>query len=84
MKNVYRSLFLLIAGASQRAFARRQIKYLKVANEILAGQAAERTDVKSKVPWRTYERLSSDKAEQINGGKRSSLLFIGLLGRCKR
>jgi putative transposase len=34
MKNIYRSLFLLIAGATQRELA-RQIKYLKVENEIL-------------------------------------------------
>jgi putative transposase len=34
MKNIYRSLFVLIAGATQRELA-REIKYLKVENEIL-------------------------------------------------
>ena len=34
MKNIYQSLLLVIAGATQKELA-RQIKYLKVENEIL-------------------------------------------------
>ncbi len=41
MKNIYRSLFLILVGATQKELA-RQIRYLKVENEIL----------RSKLPYR--------------------------------
>jgi len=39
MTNIYRSLLLVIAGATQKELA-RQIKYLKVENEILRKRPA--------------------------------------------
>jgi putative transposase len=41
MKNIYRSLFLILVGATQKELA-RQIRYLKVENEVL----------RSKLPYR--------------------------------
>ena len=41
MKNIYRSLFLVLVGATQKELA-RQIRYLKVENEVL----------RSKLPYR--------------------------------
>jgi putative transposase len=41
MTNVFQSLLLLIAGATQNELA-RQVKYLKVENQILAAAARSR------------------------------------------
>jgi putative transposase len=41
MKNIYRSLLLVIAGATQKELA-RQLKYLKVENEVLRNRAPGR------------------------------------------
>lgn len=47
MKNIYRSLLLVIAGATQQELA-RQIKYLKVENEILRRRIPGRIQVTPK------------------------------------
>ena len=44
MKNIYRSLFLILVGATQKELA-RQIRYLKVENEVL----------RSKLPYRVLD-----------------------------
>ena len=44
MTNIYRSLLLVIAGATQKELA-RQIKYLKVENEILRSKLPTRVSV---------------------------------------
>jgi hypothetical protein len=41
MKNIYRSLFLLLVGATQKEMA-RQIRYLKVENELLRARLPHR------------------------------------------
>ena len=47
MKNIYQSLLSVIAGATQKELA-RQIKYLKVENEILRSRLQERVFVTAK------------------------------------
>jgi putative transposase len=47
MKNVYQSLILLIAGATQQELA-RQVRYLKVENEILRSKLPKRVTVTPK------------------------------------
>jgi len=47
MTNIYRSLLLVIAGASQRELA-RQIKHLKVENQILRSRLPVRVQVTHK------------------------------------
>ena len=47
MTNIYRSLLLVIAGATQKELA-RQIKYLKVENEILRRRLPSRVLVTMK------------------------------------
>jgi len=44
MRNIYRSLLLLIAGATQKELA-RQVRYLKLENEILRGKLPARVPV---------------------------------------
>src|SRR5512140_628759 len=47
MTNIYQSLLLLIAGATQQELG-RQLKYLKVENEILRSKLPERIAVTAK------------------------------------
>ncbi|MBC7854634.1 MAG: transposase [Pirellulaceae bacterium] len=47
MANIYQSLLLLIAGATQKELA-RQLKYLKVENQILRSRCKERVHVTPK------------------------------------
>jgi putative transposase len=47
MTNIYRSLLLVIAGATQKELA-RQIKYLKVENQILRSRLSKRLEVTPK------------------------------------
>ncbi len=41
MRNIYRSLLLIIAGATQKELA-RQVRYLKVENDILRSKLPAR------------------------------------------
>jgi len=47
MKNVYQSLLLLIAGATQKELA-EHVRYLKVENEILRSKLPKRVDITDK------------------------------------
>ena len=47
MTNIFQSLLLVIAGATQKELA-RQIKYLKVENQILRSRLSKRLDVTPK------------------------------------
>lgn len=47
MKNLYQSLLLLIAGSTQQELA-RQVRYLKVENEILRSKLPKRVEVTPK------------------------------------
>ena len=47
MRNVYRSLLLIIAGATQKELA-RQVRYLKVENQILRSKLPARVPVTEK------------------------------------
>lgn len=52
MTNVFQSLLLVIAGATRKELA-RQVRYLKVENEILRGKLPKRITVapKEKTGW---------------------------------
>ena len=53
MKNIYRSLLLLLVGATQKELA-RQVRYLTVENQLLRSQAAapsDRHQRKSGIDW---------------------------------
>jgi hypothetical protein len=47
MTNVFQSLLLVIAGATQKELA-RQVKYLKVENEILRSKSPKRITITAK------------------------------------
>jgi putative transposase len=51
MPNVFQSLLLVIAGSTQKDLA-RQIKFLKVENEILRGKLPKRITITPKERWR--------------------------------
>ncbi|MEX2188369.1 MAG: hypothetical protein WD875_16295 [Pirellulales bacterium] len=54
MRNIYRSLLLIIAGATQKELA-RQVRYLKVENDILRSKLPARVPVtereKKRLVW---------------------------------
>lgn len=62
MTNVFQSLLLVIAGATQKERA-RQVKYLKVENEILRGKLPKRITVtaKEKNRWARFARKLGSK-----------------------
>ena len=62
MDNVFQSLFLVIAGATQKELA-RQVKYLKVENQILRSKLPRRVTVTAK------ERVRLTKFAAKLGGK---------------
>ena len=62
MKNVFQSLLLVIAGATQKELA-RQVKYLKVENQILRSRLPKRIMVTAK------ERVRLVRFAQKLGGK---------------
>ncbi|QDU28535.1 hypothetical protein ETAA8_36370 [Anatilimnocola aggregata] len=70
MVNVFQSLLLVIAGATQKELA-RQIKYLKVENQILRSKLPKRIMVTPKERFR-FEKLFS----QFCGLSFRSLLCI--------
>jgi len=47
MASIFRSLLLVIAGASQKELA-RQVRYLKIENEVLRGKLPARVTISPK------------------------------------
>ena len=67
MTNIYRSLLLVIAGASQRELA-RQIKYLKVENQILRSRLPRQVRVTHKEQTRLVKfagKLAAKVLQQL-------------------
>ncbi|WP_145091751.1 hypothetical protein [Anatilimnocola aggregata] len=62
MTNVFQSLLLVIAGATQKELA-RQVKYLKVENQIL------RSKLPKRITFTPKERVRQVKFAQKLGGK---------------
>jgi hypothetical protein len=65
MRNIYRSLLLIIAGATQKELA-RQVRNLKVENQILRSKLPARVPVtereKNRLPWlgAAFRRVGAD------------------------